>query len=296
MANLNNFIELTKNLIRRYVYPLINFYQHWKTLSIHSNWKLDINLYSIGQRGNDYSRHRRKVNNFFKIRNSKVLIAGCGSGNDVMSWAKFQPKEIIGIDLFSYPDQWRIIEQEIQIKYPNIKIKFLTGNLENLIEIGDLEFDIVTSNAVFEHVQNLPSVLKEFYRVLKNGGILHAVFGPLWHTHGGDHVSGYDNVKNGFAHLEMKKKKYSKYLLAMGPYQHDENDGRTWIKNNLFSYLKADQYLNYIKNAGFKKLYNRAFISEHALSILKKNQLESLLAKYDERDLLIFALSIVYKK
>jgi SAM-dependent methyltransferase len=55
----------------------------------------------------------------------------------------------------------------------------------------DDSFDAIYSYDVFEHVNHLPSVLHECYRVLRPGGTLTAAFPPVHHPTGGSHFHGY---------------------------------------------------------------------------------------------------------
>ena len=198
--------------------------------------------------------------------------------------------------MFEYSAEWQEVKKQLQDRVPNVDIKFMVADLESLDIFEDKEFDFVVSDAVFEHIRNLPAVLSQLHRVLKSDGLLYAGFGPLWYTHGGDHVSGYDTIHNGFSHLIMDQVSYSKYLEGKGPYVHDEDDGRTWIKNNLFSFLKPHEYINYIQNAGFTKIYNRALLSEKALKLYKTNKLSPILQKNKIQDILIFGMVIIYSK
>lgn len=296
MLQIHNISNRIKNIVRRFLYPILNQLQNYYLKNLTKNWNLDIDLYSIGQRGNDYQRHRRKVNYYQNIKGKRILIAGCGSGKDVLSWAIYSPKEIIAVDLFEYSAEWQEVKRQVQDLALNVDIKFVVADLERLDKFQDQEFDFVVSDAVFEHIQNLPVVLSQLHRVLKQGGLLYAGFGPLWYTHGGDHVSGYDSLQNGFSHLIMDQDSYSKYLDGKGPYVHDEDDGRTWIKNNLFSYLKPHEYISHIQNAGFTKIYNRALLSEKALKLYKTNQLPAILRDNKIQDILIFGMIIIYSK
>lgn len=49
-------------------------------------------------------------------------------------------------------------------------------------------FTSIFSVAAFEHVQNLDIALLELHRVLKDGGVLYAEFGPIWSCSVGHHV------------------------------------------------------------------------------------------------------------
>ncbi len=52
----------------------------------------------------------------------------------------------------------------------------------------DETFTSIFSVAAFEHVQNFDDALLELHRVLKDGGVLYAEFGPIWSCSVGHHV------------------------------------------------------------------------------------------------------------
>jgi SAM-dependent methyltransferase len=54
--------------------------------------------------------------------------------------------------------------------------------------LADESVDAVISSSAFEHVSDLPAVLKEMHRVLVPGGLLYSHFGPLWSTSYGHHL------------------------------------------------------------------------------------------------------------
>src|ERR1700722_16833466 len=86
----------------------------------------------------------------------KLLDFGCGSKP---YRALFNVDEYIGLD-FENPGHPHLNEQ-IDVFYDGKHIPF-----------GDGVFDCIFSSEVFEHVFNLPSVLKEISRVLKPGGLI----------------------------------------------------------------------------------------------------------------------------
>ena len=65
--------------------------------------------------------------------------------------------------------------------------------------------DIICSDAVFEHLRHFEVAVKEMTRVLASGGVLYANFGPLWHSWGGDHISGSKDFAQGYNHIDLKK-------------------------------------------------------------------------------------------
>lgn len=86
----------------------------------------------------------------------KLLDFGCGSKP---YRSLFQVDEYIGLD-FENPGHPHVNEQ-IDVFYDGKRIPF-----------ADSSFDSVFSSEVFEHVFNLPEVLREINRVLKPGGLM----------------------------------------------------------------------------------------------------------------------------
>ena len=292
--NKDNFILL---LIRRYIYPILNFFNHHLVLNKYPVLKkFNPSLVLPNQRGNDYDRHRRRLNNLIKIKGKTILIIGVGSGKDLNSWLEYEPKKIIAMDIINYSMAWQTLKKYYSKIYQT-ELEFFMGNIEEMKDIESSSIDIVTSDAVFEHVNNFEKCLKEIKRVLKSGGHLYSTFGPLWYSIGGDHISGNDHYSNGFNHLKLNKKEYYKYLDSFGPFSHDEDDGRTWIYNNLFSYLKPIDYLNELNKHRFKKKFLQLILDER-INYYEDNveDYNKIKKKYGEENIIISGLSIIYYK
>ncbi len=56
------------------------------------------------------------------------------------------------------------------------------------IPLEDESFDIIFTVAAFEHIHQLDLALKEMYRLLKPGGIVYSLYGPLWSCGIGHHL------------------------------------------------------------------------------------------------------------
>jgi len=257
-------------------------------------------LWLLGQRGNDYERHRRRVNKFYNLNGATILVAGCGTARDVISWLSYKPSKVIGVDYFSYKRAWEIWRAEYEFLGFKTEVSFEQQDLEHLASIQTSSIDVVSSDAVFEHIKNLPTVLGEFSRVLKPGGLVYASFGPLWFGYGGDHVSGYDNIYNGYSHLLMSKTDYKNYLDCLGEYVRSEDDGRTWVEHDLFSKLLPAQYIEALEGAGFERVFVSAMIDPSALRALADGVLRNALVnKYPKISIVDFAISamtIIYRK
>lgn len=289
-------LYLAKKLIRSCLYPIYNYAMSSLYLQHKYDFGYKNDLILWGQRGNDYDRQRRRLNSFKQIKDSVVLVAGCGSGRDVASWLAYQPKKVIGVDLFRYDRAWNMLKDTLSKEYPQVQVEFIQSYLEKIATIPDSSIDIISSDAVLEHIKNMPEVLKEFHRILKPGGVLYSTFGPLWYSWGGDHVSGYENIYSGYNHLIMNKAEYQTYLEQYGSYHHNEDDGRTWITHDLFSHLKPREYLEKIEQQPFKRYFVASIIDPRAVKCLSHPPLTEKLKPYNEIDLITSGMTIIYAK
>ena len=98
-------------------------------------------------------------------KKSKVLEAGCGTGNYVVSLTKMG-HEVIGVDV----NKKRIkIAKGYMKKYGIHTRKIVQGDLNNLPFEND-EFNAVFCHGVIEHIKDSEKAVKEISRVLKKGG------------------------------------------------------------------------------------------------------------------------------
>lgn len=288
--------ERFKRPLRRLLYPIFNTIVNQALAARYSRPDFSPDLWLWGQRGNDYARHRRRVNRFLSLRGKNLLIAGCGTGNDVASWVNMRPASISCVDWFSYDKAWNSWRAKLKQREPGVEISFAQGDLTQLAGYEDASIDAICSDAVFEHLTNLPAVLQAFKRILRPGGLIYASFGPLWNAWGGDHVSGYDHIESGYNHLLLEPHVYRQYLDGLGVHHHSEHDGRTWIEHGLFSYLTPRDYLVYLENAGFERLFVAAIIDPRAVACINSPQLGARLRQHDRINLLVSGMTIIYRR
>lgn len=289
--------EQAKRLLRKFLYPIYNAINHQFLVRRYAASDFQPELWLWGQRGNDYERHRRRVARFLSLQGRDVLVAGCGTARDIESWVKLEPRRVDGIDWFSYARAWGLWQRRYQQIAPKVEVHFAQADLAHMSDIPDASFDVVSSDAVFEHLKNLQDVLAEFHRILKPGGVLYATFGPLWYGYGGDHVSGYDALTTGYNHLLLSGTEYQHYLDGMGAHAHCEHDGRTWIEHDLFSRLTPRQYLNHLEQAGFKRLFMSAIVDPLAIACLAHPNFDKAkIAQFDSLDLIISGMTIIYER
>lgn len=287
-------VEKVKKPLRALLYPpYLRILNPFLRRRYDPRRRLDVDQWYWGHRGFEYERLRGRLNKYRRIRSSSVLVLGCGTGRDVASWMSYEPACLLGVDLFNYAAAWR----QIELKYDR-KLKCIQGDIANLACVADGAFDIVGSDAVFEHVRNLDDVLRESHRVLKQNGLLYASFGPLWHCFGGDHISGHDRISSGYNHLLLRRQDYLRYLADAGDFIHSEHDGRTWVENDLFSYLKIDEYLTRLTDTGFSALHLGVVVEPRAIKYLANypGSRDRLLSLAGELDLITAGLSVICRK
>lgn len=290
-----------KMLLRKMIYPTYLRLLHPVCNRIFGrDGTLDVDQWYWGHRGLEFELLHERVHRLYGVHGKSVLIAGCGTGRDIASWVNYSPASIIGVDYFNYQTAWNQVTQNLGTKVP---IAFVQGDLTNLAgSIADNSFDIIGSDAVFEHLKHLPDILREFHRILKPGGIVYATFGPLWYSWGGDHISGYDAIDSGYNHLLLEPEEYEVYLESAGEFAHSEHDGRTWIRHGLFSYLRPAAYQDELKKAGFEKIYSGAVIDPRAVRCLREYpEIRQRLLKNKERkltelDLIVTGMTLLYRK
>lgn len=286
-----------KRPLRRVIYPLYLRIINRKLDKKYSKiTELEVDQWYWGHRGLEYQLLRSRLNKYAPIKGKKILIAGCGTGRDVYSWLPYSPREIVGVDYFDYTRAWSYIKTTAVTT--KTQVNFVQQDLSSLGEIKDNSIDIVGSDAVFEHLTNLGEVLKEFHRVLKPGGVLYATYGPLWFSWGGDHISGSDKIEYGYNHLILEKKEYSHYLDKFGEYTHSEDDGRTWIENNLFSYLRPSEYVSLLEKHGFRKMYQGIILEPRGIDALERSSdINNVLLRDNPLfDLITTGMTVIYKK
>jgi SAM-dependent methyltransferase len=90
--------------------------------------------------------------------NGRYLDFGCGAGEALTEGFK-QGLDIWGADNFS-------------LSQPPKSPRILRIGEDDRLEFPSEHFDVIVSNMVFEHVMNLPRVLKELKRILKPDGLM----------------------------------------------------------------------------------------------------------------------------
>ncbi len=105
------------------------------------------------------------------LEGKKVLMLGCGTGEESIMLNEFGATDIVGIDLSE--ESIRLAKES----YPNCE--FIVGDMHKL-PFEDNFFDFVYSSLAIHYSETPESVYKEIYRVLKKEGqLLFSIGHPL---------------------------------------------------------------------------------------------------------------------
>lgn len=221
------------------------------------------------------------------LRDATVLVAGVGFGRHLFSLAKYRPKKLICFDLYSYETEWDYVSRIIQKEF-GCDIEFAVGDITSIPAKYTNSFDWIISDAVLEHVQDLPTFAEVSHSLLKPRGIFYAGYGPIWYGPNGDHIVWEDS--SPYEHLLLPEELYSRRInerfkaSSLKPF--DSCDGQCMAETKLFSYLCGNEYLTILKESGFSKQLLFSKIHIPAYLFLKKNSNINMLL--DEKDVPLF--------
>lgn len=226
-------------------------------------------LYTLRGAGIEHTLPARRV------AGRRVLILGVGHGSELAEWVRLSPRHLVATDL-QPSATWS--------EAPHGST-FLCSDGARL-GLSNRSVDIVTSRSVLEHVLDLGGLLDEVARVLTQEGIFHAVFGPLWHTFGGCHVT-----ELGYDHLLLDREVVLAKARAVG------NGWEHWLELDLFNRLRLDSYLDEIEQ---RFIIDRLVIADsregRRFRAVHPDRWKQLVDAYAERDLLVRLVSVVARR
>ena len=165
------------------------------------------------------------------------------------------------------------------------------------------DFDLIFSTNAFEHIEGLDIGIENMYNLLKQGGKLSALFGPIWSCYKGHHIYWplqnaetitFNNVKlSGWEHLILSEKEFKNELA-----KNYDNDVSEKISNWVYTRpslnrLLYDDYKNIIDNSEFKILEFRDWHTSKYPSDELKKVLEN---KYNNKNFSTVSIKILLEK
>jgi SAM-dependent methyltransferase len=221
-----------------------------------------------GQPGNDLDRNYRLLNRSRSIKGSRVLVIGVGGGGELEGLLTYLPAKVVCTDLIESDLLVQKLKDLRAYYGDTVELSFIRSDLHTLEPRFKSSFDIIVSNAVFEHVADLPLALDAIRQYMVLGGVMYANFGPLWFGWGGDHISGSRCNTEGFDHLLMTADEYATKMDSYGEYVDSPTDSRYWFRRKLFSFMSIDDYLHAHLNVGLETLYTAYQVEPRALLYL----------------------------
>jgi len=282
------------------------------------------------------------------FNNKEVLEIGvginfCHGGFNCVLAALAGAKRVFGIDVIhpcrvcSLPDKkefWVLASKRLEglhkLGYRNDStLQFvseqwradLTDNRVNFLQMDaanmyfrDEMFDIIFSNAVFEHIQDPLGALKECSRVLKPGGISIMFWTPFTSFMLGGHDLGIC-YHYPWAHLRLAKKEHlqklkevysDKDIYSTMPLAHRPNDdvAKQWAAdpNHLWEGEMADlnkirtaEFFNAAETNGLKVLSTNYLLQDEHRKYLTE-PIRRELSNYTDEELLTDAIEVVLQK
>ncbi len=123
-------------------------------------------------RGNHPTQHLRTTRRFVEVSGADVLVVGCRHGRELPLWLDAGVRSVTALDYVPRHDAWD------RYRHAGRRLRFLSGDARRL-PFRDGAFDIVSSEALLEHVQQPDRAIAEFHRVVKPQGLVFSIFGPL---------------------------------------------------------------------------------------------------------------------
>ncbi|MBI2724098.1 MAG: methyltransferase domain-containing protein [Chloroflexi bacterium] len=102
------------------------------------------------------------------VRGKRVLVLGCGGGQDVVVLARMGALAV-GID---QSQEQIAYAKQFAAKHGEPNASFAAGTVEDLSRFDDASFDLAVSAHMLNYVERIESTLRETHRVLRPGGAL----------------------------------------------------------------------------------------------------------------------------
>jgi len=255
-------------------------------------------LVAPGERWSKRASFSMLGNEMKNFPSDDVLVQGCGRGLGLTEYfLRRGAQRVTASDPIPLCSQWASLNRQFDATYGRT-VNFVQSSVE-ATQFADASFDIVSSEAVYEHVQSLERAVDESYRILKPGGVVFHAIGPLYCTFGGDHCSGDITPGDGFNHLFLPDADYRASVDVDSLYENcSDPNCNFWAKNGLFSFARTADYLNQ-----FGRMFSRRFVlvvvSEGALAFRREfrqrwNELKE--RGFSDGDLFAKSIYVCYRR
>jgi len=231
-----------------------NFGKNWQAYSAHSlnNQKFNEALGSL-----------RDLIGEGKIKNSKFLDVGCGSGIFAIAASKIGAKEVVGIDISEESISASLQNQKTFA--PFRKIRFFRKSIldKDIFNLG--KFDIVYSWGVLHHTGKMQQAIENTLSLVKKDGLLVlAIYNKHWSSPFWKIIKMFYNISPNFikkalvfvfywviilTKLLITKKNPLKNKRRGMNFYYDVID---WLGGYPYEYASKDEIKNFVEKKNFK--------------------------------------------
>lgn len=187
-------------------------------------------------------------------------VGGCISPNIVF---EVNPKSWTSIDINSR----RFDGKESKLK----ELGYIAKKMSvTKMDFEDNSFDRIFSINCFEHVDDMNNALSEMHRVLRPGGLLFSIFGPIWsspvghHTwveHGGKLYHFGESVFPDWYHLLMNRNELNDFLSRKYGVE---------VSEKIVSYVYDSNDINRLCDGDFSRLFMNSDFRKQLMIFQKK--------------------------
>ena len=183
---LNLILKLYISFVRLRTYKTSQSFWNENTVSSPKNGfkSIEESMEHLKWRNNQYINSKKNM--YFKNTQKKIVLDyGCGPGNGLINIINTSnPKKIYAVDV----SEKSIYLAKKRAKLHNLNVSFIKINEnEKINSIDDNSIDVIKSDGVLHHIENIDFVLREFKRILKKNGVINLMIynrDSLWfHLH-----------------------------------------------------------------------------------------------------------------
>jgi SAM-dependent methyltransferase len=114
------------------------------------------------------------------VRDRRVLVVGCNTGEDCGRFLKRGAAEVHGLD----------VVEEVGRNFRHPKVVYHRQSIEKTTLPSD-HYDLVFAIATMEHVPDIAAGFSEMARLVRPGGVIYSSAAPLWESPFGHHMSAF---------------------------------------------------------------------------------------------------------
>ena len=183
---LNLILKLYISFVRLRTFKTSQSFWNENTVSSPKNGfkSIEESMEHLKWRNNQYINSEKNM--YFKNTQKKIVLDyGCGPGNGLINIINTSnPKKIYAVDV----SEKSIYLAKKRAKLHNLNVSFIKINEnEKINSIDDNSIDVIKSDGVLHHIENVDFVLREFKRILKKNGVINLMIynrDSLWfHLH-----------------------------------------------------------------------------------------------------------------